>query len=64
MQISLEMLARQLQDLVVLIISIFYYLRLIFKAIKLREVYEVLGSIILPIKPGGGVAVLACRQLP
>ena len=45
----------------VLIISILYYLRLIFKAIKVRDVYEVLGSIIRPIKPG--VGVLACWQL-
>ena len=57
------MMPDQLQDLVVLIISILYYLRLIFKAIKLREVYEVLGSIIPPIKPGVGVDVLACWQL-
>ena len=58
------MMPGQLQDLVVLIISILYYLRLIFKAIKVREVYEVtgvLGSIIRPIKPG--VGVLACWQL-
>ena len=59
----MEMMSDQLQDLVVLIISSLYYLRLIFKAIKLREVYEVLGSLILPIKPGVGVGVLAGRQL-
>ena len=57
------MMPGQLQVLVVLIISQLYYIRLIFKAIKLREVYEVLGSIILPIKPGGVVDVLACQQL-
>ena len=59
----MEMMSGQLLDLGVLIISSFYYLRLIFQAIKLREVYEVLASLILPIKPGVGVGVLACRQL-
>ena len=38
---------------VILIINILYCPRLVFKAIKLREVYEVFGSLILPIKPGG-----------
>lgn len=57
------MMPGQLQVLVVLIISQLYYIRLTFKAIKLREVYEVLGSLIPPIKPGVGVRVLASWQL-
>ena len=45
---DIEVMPEQLQDLLVLIISILYYLRLISQAIKVREVYEVLGSVIRP----------------